>query len=96
MLNWVPLVLAVAMVFLLERPGEKDSKVVSAMVYFLLGIFPLNIAWSNLGSTLYLGFPVAIMLLIRKVDNRPLKILATLLGALAGWIYFTWFRVPGA
>jgi hypothetical protein len=91
LINWAPLVLAVVMVFLLERPGEKESNVVSGLVYFLLGIFPLNI----LNFTIYLGLPAAMMLLIRKVENRKLKIAAALLGAVAGWVYFTWFRVPG-
>lgn len=91
MLNWAPLVLAVLFVFVLDKPDEKESPLVSGLTYFALGVFPLQI----LAVTLYLGLPVALMLLARRVKNRPLKIAATLAGAAAGWVYFTWLRPPG-
>jgi len=87
----VSLVLAVVLIFFFERPGEKESKFVSALVYLILGAFPLNL----FSYSLPLGIPVALTLLLRKVENRQLKIIAAIAGAVAGWVYFTWFRVPG-
>jgi len=91
MLTWAPLLLAVVMVFFLERPGEKESRIVSGIVYLVLGAFNLNV----FAYYLPLGIPVAIMLMVRKIDNKPLKIISALVGAVAGWVYYTWFRVPG-
>lgn len=92
MINWAPLILAVIMIFFLERPGEKESPIVSVLIYFVLGIFPLSI----LGYTFPLGLPGAVMLLVKRPENKWFKVAAALIGAGAGWIYFTWFRIPGA
>lgn len=91
MLSLAFILLAALLIFVLERPGQKESKVISALTYLILGVFPLEIA----AYSLPLGIPAAAMLLIRKVDNRALKISAVLAGALAGWVYFTWLRPPG-
>lgn len=91
MLSWIPLLLAVLMVFFLERPGEQENKILAGVIYFFLGIFPLDIS----GFLLPVGLPTVVMLLIRRIDNRVLKIVAALAGAAAGWIYFVWLRPPG-
>lgn len=91
MLDWALILLAALWIFVLERPGQKENKVVSALTYLILGVFPLEIA----SFSLPLGIPAAAMLLVRRVDNRVLKISAVLAGAVAGWVYFTWLRPPG-
>jgi|GEM_PF-4439918 len=88
---WIALGLTVVLVFFIERPGERESRLVSALIYAILGFFPLHFT----GFSLPLGIPAALLLLLRKVDNRLLKIVAALVGAAVSWVYYTWFWTPG-
>lgn len=92
MMKWVAVMVAVILVLFVEGLGEKESPLLSGVIYFVLGGYPLEFS----RFILPLGVLVALLLTVRRqVESRILKIIITLLGAVAGWVYFTWFYVPG-